>query len=176
MKEPTIKHAPRCLTVIMDVLGIVCALGAVAVLVLVLLSLTGGCATVRDASTPVFGEMPALYEPPPRPQFEPQAGECPDAVALAPGQSRDCLSLSMDPATAREDQAVMDIAKVTEVALYEAQQGWASDRETGQRIIDAREEQLAVSRSNAPRVFAAGVIVGVLSAAGAGIAVAMATR
>tara|TARA_Y100000296_G_C5054176_1_gene196400 strand:- start:235 stop:717 length:483 start_codon:yes stop_codon:yes gene_type:complete len=160
----------------MDVLGIVCALGAVAVLVLVLLSLTGGCATVRDASTPVFGPLPDAYEPPARPQFEPMAGECRDAVPLAPGASRDCLSLSMDPATAREDQAVMDIAKVTEVALYEAQQGWASDRETGQRIIDARETQLAVSRANAPRVFAAGVIVGVLSAAGAGIAVAMATR
>lgn len=139
---------------------------------LMLAVLLCGCGHVRDAG-PVFGALPPAYRPPPRPELQPNPGDCADTVTLLPGESRDCVSLSKAPHVEREDLAELDAYPFTVDALASCSARRLEDRESCNVVLMQREEQLRVARQAQGRVFLAGVGAGV-GAVLTGVAVAVA--
>jgi len=123
-------------------------------------ALTSGCGHFPVGSTlfPVaFPEVdiPEVEVPPS------EEGWCEEAKPVGPGSNVECIGILTPPHKLSLLMAEGDILEQTKKALAAAYRGRQADRAFAESILQAREEQLKLARERQPKLFGAGVGIGV---------------
>jgi hypothetical protein len=122
--------------------------------------LTSGCAHFPVGSTlfPVVFpevEIPEVEVPPSEESW------CEEAKPIGPGSDVECIGILTPPHKLSLLMGESDILEQTKKALAAAYRGRQADREFAESILQAREEQLKLARERQPKLFGAGVGIGV---------------
>lgn len=140
---------------------------ALAVLCLLLASCGSlvSCATLDN--TPLFQTPITRFTPPEVPVPPPADGDCTSVKALAPGEARDCASVSV-PAGYLDAlrEAVALLREETAPALMSCYDTWEIDRQAGQMAYSGCRGELQACRQARAEAFAAGFGLGFGTGAG----------
>ena len=123
-------------------------------------ALTSGCAHYPVGT----GLFPAAFPEVDIPEAEvspPEEGWCEEAKPVGPGSDVECVGILTPPHKLSRLMAESDILEQTKKALAAAYRGRQADRAFAESILQAREEQLKLARERQPKLFGAGVGIGV---------------
>ena len=91
----------------------------------------------------------------------PDEGWCEEAKPVGPGSDVECVGILTPPHKLSRLMAESDILEQTKKALAASYRGRQADRAFAESILQAREEQLKLARERQPKLFGAGVGIGV---------------
>ena len=123
-------------------------------------ALTSGCAHFPVGSTLFPVDFPRVDIPEPEVPA-PDEGWCEEAKPIGPGSDVECIGILTPPHKLSLLMAEGDILEQTKKALAAAYRGRQADRAFAESILQAREEQLKLARERQPKLFGAGVGIGV---------------